>query len=246
MPPSPALLILGVMKDRRYNEEEVAAIFERAADPERTGLRDLPAGEGETLASLQTIAQEVGISPELVVQAARSLDRAGRSTSQTFLGLPIGVGRTVELDWPTSDEAWERLVADLRETFEAGGRIRTEGSFRQWTNGNLQALVEPTEAGHRVRLRTVNGSARSLMVSGLAFLGIAGGVLVAATIAGGFGDTGSLSGIGFITAVGLGMFGVGALRLPAWARRRRIQMAGIAERLTGRAESQLQPGSEDT
>jgi hypothetical protein len=85
------------MSERRYTDEEVATIFERAA------------------------------------------------------GLPIGVGRTVELDRPRSDSDWERLVADLRETFEARGMVRYDGPFRQWTNGNLQALIEPTPSGHRLR-----------------------------------------------------------------------------------------------
>lgn len=53
------------------------------------------------------------------------------------------------------------------------------------------------------------------------------------------GDTGSLGGVAFISAIGLGMFGYGALRLPSWARRRRIQMAVVAERLTLGAKSQL-------
>lgn len=239
-------MILGVMNERRYNEEEVAAIFERAADPERTGLRSLPHGEGMTLASLQGIGQEVGISPELVAQAARSLDRTGRLTSQSFLGLPIGVGRSVELDWPVSDEEWERLVVDLRQTFDAAGRVRTEGPFRQWTNGNLQALVEPTESGHHVRLRTVNGNARGMIVGGLSLLGIAAVGLISTIVESGVGDASSLGGLGFILAIGLGMFGLGALRLPSWARQRRTQMAGIAERLTRRQEARLQPGSDVT
>jgi hypothetical protein len=234
------------MTERRYSEEEVAAIFERAADPQRTRLRELPQGEGMTLASLQGIGREVGISPELVAQAASSLDQAGRLTSRTFLGLPIGVGRVVELDYPHSDEGWESLVVDLRQTFDARGTVRLDGPFRQWTNGNLQALVEPTEAGHRVRLQTINGNSRGLMIGGLALLGIAAVTLVAATVAGGLGDTGSLRDVGFISAIGLGMFGYGALRLPSWARRRRIQMAAVAERLTLGAKSQLARGADIT
>jgi hypothetical protein len=44
--------------------------------------------------------------------------------------------------------------------------------------------------------------------------------------------------LGFLGALGAMMFGVGALRLPGWARLRRRQMEEIAGRLTPVAESQ--------
>src|SRR5918999_400027 len=160
------------MTERRFNEAEVAAILERAAEAQHTGSHQLPSGEGMTLAELQTIGSEVGIDPRLVAQAAHALDRAGRSTSRRFLGLPIGVGRTIDLDRKLTDVEWERLVVDLRDTFDARGTIRQEGSFRQWTNGNLQALLEPTPTGHRLRLRTVKGDAVGWITGGLAMVGI--------------------------------------------------------------------------
>jgi DNA-3-methyladenine glycosylase II len=36
-----------------------------------------------------------------------------------------------------SDDQWDRLVVDLRETFNAAGIVGREGSLRQWRNGNL-------------------------------------------------------------------------------------------------------------
>lgn len=132
------------MTERRYSEAEVTAIFERAAEAQQSARRQLPAGEGMSLAQLQDIGREVGIPSELVDQAARSLEREGQPASRKFLGLPIGVGRTIELGRKLTDEEWERLVVDLRETFDAKGRVRYDGPFREWTNGNLQALLEPT------------------------------------------------------------------------------------------------------
>lgn len=219
------------MTERRYSEEEVAAIFERAAQAQRTARRQLRSGEGEgmTLAELQEIGRDVGLPAELVAEAALSLDRGGRPTSRRFLGLPIGVGRTIELDRRLSEEEWQQLVGDLRETFDARGSIRYDGPFRQWTNGNLQALLEPTPTGHRLRLRTVKGDARGLMTAGLGILGVAAVTLIASLATGGL--AGVPSGIVSLTAIGLGIFGVGALRLPGWARLRRRQMAEVAERL---------------
>jgi hypothetical protein len=218
------------MTDRRYTHEEVAAIFERASEMEHTPLPVSTPAEGATLKALQDIGREVGITPESIATAALSLDQVGRPTSRTFMGFPIGVGRTVEFNRPLSDSDWERLVADLRETFEARGAVKYDGPFRQWTNGNLQALVEPTPTGHRLRLQTVNGNSRTLMTGGLVSVGMATAALIAEAVARGLTDR-SLVRIGFLLMIGLGVFAVGALRLPAWARLRRTQIEGIIARL---------------
>ena len=219
------------MTERRFNEAEVAEIFRKAAEAQHTSQRALPSGEGLTLPELREIAREVGISPDLVDQASRGISPAGIPTSQQFLGLPIGVGRVIELDRKLSDEEWERLVVDMRETFSARGNVRRDGSLRQWTNGNLQALLEPTATGHRVRLRTVKGDARGFIAGGLAMFGTGVAGLGAVLAQGATADPGMLSSLGFLATMGAAMFGVGALRLPGWARLRRRQMHDIAQRL---------------
>jgi hypothetical protein len=210
------------MSERRYSEDEVAAIFEWAAKEQHTGRRQLPPGQGMTLAELQEIGRDVGLPAELVAQGALAIEKGGRPTSRKFLGLPIGVGRTIEFDRRLTDEEWEQLVGDLRQTFDARGHVRYDGPFRQWTDGNLEALLEPTPSGHRLLLRTYKGNARGLMLSGLAVAGI--------TLAMGV-FAGSLAGLGAMVAIGLGIFGVGAAQLPGWARQRRGQMEAVAERL---------------
>src|SRR5574341_837496 len=148
------------MTERRYSEEEVAQIIQRAAENQQSTKHQFAMAEGLTLAELQEIGLDVGISPELVRVAAKYLDATGRRDSRRWFGLPIGVSRTIELDRRLSQSEWERLVIDLRETFDAPGTVRSDGNFKQWTNGNLQALVEPVGTGDRVRLRTVKDDAQ--------------------------------------------------------------------------------------
>ena len=229
------------MTERRYSEEEAAGIFEQAAKAQQGARRSLAPGDGMTLADLKDIGHQVGIPGDLVAQAAKSLDEGGKPASRSLLGFPLGVGRTVEFDRLLTEDEWERLVVDLRETFDARGRLGSEGSFRQWTNGNLQALLEPTATGHRLRLRTVNGNARAFMTIGLAVTAVSTVMLATATMASQFGQ--ALVGTGPILLVGLGMFGLGALRLPGWARRRQRQMEAVAARLTLAARTE--PGAED-
>jgi hypothetical protein len=214
---------------RRFNEAEVDAIFKRATEVQQARQKQLSSGDGMTLAELEEIGREVGIAPELVRQAAMSVQQTASISSRRFLGIPVGVGRTVDLGRQLTEREWERLVIDLRETFDAKGTVKQEGSFRQWTNGNLQALVEPTPSGHRVRLRTMKATALSWMSGGVAISGLGGALAVATSF-----DPAGTPGIGValqLAVAGAAMFGFGALQLPGWMRLRRKQMEQVAERL---------------
>jgi hypothetical protein len=186
-----------------------------------------------TLAEVEAIGREVGITPAVIRQAASSIDRGGQGIARSFLGLPIGVGHVVDLQRKLSDEEWERVVVDLRETFDARGTVRQEGTLRSWSNGNLQALLEPNgTGGHRLRLRTLKGDARAMIGGGLAIFGAGAALLAISSVSGLTEDPGRLVSLVFLQAGGLVMAGLSALRLPGWARLRRRQMEEIAGRLT--------------
>lgn len=224
--------------ERRYSEEEVAAIFERAADAQETAQRGRGASEGLTLAELQEIGTSVGITPAFIARAATTVDYAPSDTRRTtVLGLPLGVERTVELPGTLSDDAWEHLVVDLRTTFRASGTLRQDGSLRQWSNGNLHVLVEPSATGHRLRLRTLSGRAQSGLTGGgsLLAMGLFMMILFAVT------STESVMAIvaGAMMLVGLGMAGSSAIRVSSWARTREQQMEALAARAVALVEEAL-------
>lgn len=219
------------MSERRYDENETAEIFARAAEARPATPRALPSGEGLTLAELQEIGRQAGMSLEQVAEAARALDRPAQPAPARFLGLTIGVGRTVQLDRRLSDAEWERLVVLLRDTFQARGTLRTDGSLRQWTNGNLQVLVEPSGTGDRVRLKTRNGNAQGFMVTGAGLVGFTGLMTLIGAATGVLAQAGYLPSLVPIAAMGLVSFGVGVSRLRGWAVTRQQQMDAIAERL---------------
>jgi len=224
------------MKDeRRYQQDEVSAIFKAAASDRPGSGADGPPGrlspaDGLTLAELQAIGGEVGLASGRIAEAALALDvQRGALPRRTFLGIPIAVGRSVELPRAPSDHEWGVLVAELRETFGARGKEASRGGLRQWNNGNLHAYIEPTLRGHRLRLGTRKGDAPALNVVGL------GGVLMGLfSLASGDGILAALS---FIL-IGAGVFAFNALRLPRWARQREEQMeyiAGRAQAIVGSA-----------
>jgi hypothetical protein len=215
------------MPDRRYNDDEIAEIFQKASEGPQGASLQRSGEEGMTLAELQAIGREVGISPEAVDRAAKSLDVRPRAGTRKFLGLPLGVERTIELGRRLSEEEWERLVVELREVFRARGVVSSSGSFRQWTNGNLQALLEPTATGHRLRLLTRKGNFLVSLALGAAMTSIGIGALITA---GGVGQLATVPDL-LLALFGAGYLANATLRLPRWARLRGQQMEAITTRL---------------
>jgi hypothetical protein len=123
------------MTDRRYDDEEIAEIFRKAAEGPQALLRKAGGSEGMTLAELQDIGREAGLSPEAVESAARSLELRPQAGVRRYLALPIQVERSVELPRKVTEAEWERLVVQLRETFNARGVVSVErivSSVDEW------------------------------------------------------------------------------------------------------------------
>lgn len=215
------------MTERRYSKEEVEQVFASAADAQELGRGSTAGSTGLTLREMQDIGLEAGIAPDAVARAAAGLTRAKPSSvSGTMLGFPIKVGESAELGRRLTDEEWERVVVMLRETFSARGKLDATGSFRQWTNGNLQALLEPGENGHRLRLQTYNQQSRMFMGLGIGFIGVGAASALSAAIGHVF-TADSIASVSGIFVMGAGMFALGAARLPSWARQRRQQMREV-------------------
>lgn len=226
------------MAERRYTEEEIAQIFESATqNPEAR-----PAATGLTLDELQDIGREVGVAPDAVARAAAQLDRhvpqgtrLPAAVTRRELGLPLGVGRAVELPRKLTEAEWEQLVMDLRTTFDAKGRLHVQGSFREWRNGNLRALIEPTPSSERFALQTFKENGRLMMALGVGSM--AGAlVVVALAVAGIRGDAQVLRTAFLMGAAGVGIFGATALKVKSWAQLRRQQIDSVIDRLLSSIE----------
>ena len=98
--------------------------------------------------------------------------------------------------------------------------------MRQWTNGNLHVLLEPTDKGQRLRFGTFNGAAQASIATGLASIGVTAATAIATAISGSLGH--AAPGIAFLGIVGIGMIANGVFRLPRWAKLRGNQMETLA------------------
>lgn len=220
---------------RTYSKDEIAVILQKATEAQEQALRRLPDQQGLTLEELQEIGAEAGIAPEFIVRAAGRLDRpAPQASQQTLAGLPIGVRRTAILPAPLTDDAWGRLVAEVRATFDASGKVQQAGPLREWRNGNLKVILEPDGDTQRLRMQTVNANSRSLIGSGLVFTLFAAGLLAVWAF---MGDSGLLAGPVFLAVMAAAMLGFAAFTLPSWSRTRAEQMEALAERATELAAS---------
>lgn len=227
-------------QERKYGEDEVGEIFALATTAGEASPPALSDQDGLTLGELQEVGREVGLAPERVAEAAATLDARGATLPRrTLLGSPVSVGRVVDLPRAATDREWSFLVAELRETFGAKGEVTAHGDVREWTNGNLHAVLEETEAGHRLRLGSHKGSAMEVLVLGFAGLGMALLLITALVSKGKVGM--ELLFPAFFAVAGGGALASNLLRLPKWAGERERQMDHIA----GRARALLTPPPED-
>lgn len=233
--------------ERQFSDEEVAEIFRHATrqggrEPgSRAPGEDPPAGTTSrdlTLREIQEIGEEVGISREVVARSAAALDTGmgGGEVTRRALGVPLAVSRTVELARPLTDPEWERLVVDLRQTFHARGVIRDQGSFREWSNGNLHAMLEPVGDGERFRIgsRRSAGEFPIYMGAALILFAVLLGVITLIT---GAPLAEVIRQSGILALVGGMGFGFGTVALRRWAGERMEQMDAITERVALMAAS---------
>ena len=105
------------MPDRTYTEEEVAALFQRAAELQvERGRRPTGAGTGLSFDELLGIAADSGLDPQLLRHAAHEMDakrgartlRKGKSGSESYAEYSFA-GRLDDL-------AVEDIIAELKNT----------------------------------------------------------------------------------------------------------------------------------
>jgi hypothetical protein len=221
--------------DRRFSEEEMRAVFARAAERQRRA-EVVDAGSGLSLAEMQEVAAAAGIDPTHVAAAVAELAAAPEPRNQ-FAGVPVQVTRVRRLPVQVSDEGWARIVAELRRTFDEDGIAGQLGRIREWNavgRGPRRDLatrlaLEPDGDGARVTLRqsardfafgfTLAGGIMtfmSLMFTTLASLGVDNELWIPAGIMGGMA-------LLFLGSLQLGM--------RMWARRQERRFEALLDRI---------------
>lgn len=138
--------VVGGGGTRRFTDRELALVLKKASEIEESETPD--PGRGLSLADLEEIAREVGISPRAISEAVQSLERE-RALGSPLRGSPL-VRRAVRAVPVELDEATiSRLIRLVDErTHGAGAVSEALGSVR-WTSSerlkNTQVSITPQQ-----------------------------------------------------------------------------------------------------
>jgi hypothetical protein len=201
---------------RRYSDEEVRRLLERAAELETQGASVPAKVKGPTLAELEAIASEAGINPALVRQAATELDSptggfpAVAPDVSGALGAPLSFTLERTVPGEVSVSVLERLVPHIQRVAEGVGHPSLLGRTLSWQSESPQKLrvLQVSVSVGRGETRLSIEERYSNMAQNL-FGGIMGGGGVGVGMGVGFGvGLGALGSVAF--AVGFPVLALGA------------------------------------
>jgi hypothetical protein len=215
------------MPERRYSHEDVQRILASAAEADAVLGPGADDG-GLTLADIQRIGAEAGLTAASITAAAAALDRAPRTVgTPRLLWMRTGVSRTVTLPRSLDDTSWRYLAAYVRETFDATGREEERPGQHEWRNGNLRIVLESLDQGALLQMTTHRGNAHAL--------GRVAGWLLVSSAAIETGTAFSAQGIhvaGAAVVLGAGSAAataIGIFQLRGWTARRTAQFDAVAQ-----------------
>jgi hypothetical protein len=173
----------GRRAERRYTDEEVRRLLQRASELESQSPRLPTPADGPTLRDLEVIAAEAGLDPALLRKAAHELDgaRTGAPPAAGGGSMFLGAPHTVEYERVVPGEAPSGLLEALLPLIQraAGGMGQPSlmGRTLTWTSSDPQrtSILQVSVSVRRGETRIVVQE-RFGNLAGALFGGIMGGV----------------------------------------------------------------------
>ncbi len=142
---------------RLFSEKDVSRVLKRAtelqeAEGPAAGAADVA---GLSLEDLQQIAAEVGIDPHHLAAAVAELDQEdGTADRFHWLGAPTSLELDRVFEGEVSEDQWEKMVEEIRESFGLVGSTGHVGRSYEWTHesSEQQAHVRVTSSGGQTRV----------------------------------------------------------------------------------------------
>jgi len=211
--------------NQKFTDEQMALILKRAA--ERQALGGDPT---HSLESIQEVARQVGIDPQLIADAAATL---GTSSGRSLLGSPSAyrTSRRVTGTPRTIDQA--AILATIRDRLPVAGEARKVGDGFEWHSGPADnktvVAVSPGDGATMVRIDVRQLGPKAIAYLGGGIVGMFAGVISAALWHG--------PGVA-VGAAALGASLAGARGIWNWhADRRDQQMYALADALADQIET---------
>ncbi len=142
----PGLADPATSDERRYSDEEVRNLLAQASDLEKDGSVFLARTDGPTLLELEAIAEEAGINPLAVREAARGMEieAPGRPFSSVkpkgFLGAPVTIRIKRVVPGEAGKEALQALTPILERASEGLGEPLIQGRTLTCHSTNKDSL----------------------------------------------------------------------------------------------------------
>ena len=189
-------------QEEHYSEKALSRILKRAAELEvKTGKAER--SSGYSLAEIESIASEAGISTESIRSAAAELAGSEHGVLQAFLGSSLNPEERYSLDTTGNEDLVQRLASDLPSILPAGS-IRGSHDHLHWQSEGIDTYRSGRILSLDLRL---NRDGRLIVIAraqlGTAAAGLFGGIM---------------GGLGIGAGVGIGVgVGIGALGSPLFA-----------------------------
>jgi hypothetical protein len=142
--------------DASLSQEEVAAIVRRAGELQQVNGSATSEGGRLTLAEVRRSAEELGLSSELIEQAAQEIRTKGLPQRRSFWGGPWRTDLTATVDATFAEEDHADLVEVIRDASGRLGEAVPAGNAFEWTSSSpdtLHASVRAVPEGVRVRVK---------------------------------------------------------------------------------------------
>ncbi len=167
---------------RRYNDQEVGLILQKALEPRREAQQLEVDGGGLSLDQIKEIAAEVGIEPARIELAAASLVEPTPASPNLYVGIPTTIQFQTTLEGISVEELdHSEILAVIRAVMGRHGRVGSEFGSLEWEAkdalGARYVSLMPAKEGVRIR---VMGNFRDGMLVSVAGVG---GVTFAASSA---------------------------------------------------------------
>lgn len=142
--------------DSSLSQEEVAAIVRRAGELQQANGTSAPDGGTLTLAEVRRSAEELGLSPALIEQAAAEIRTKGVPQRRSFWGGPSQSDLIAIVPATLTEDDHADLIEVIRDACGRLGEAVPTGTAFEWTSSSpdtLHASVRAVPEGVRVRVK---------------------------------------------------------------------------------------------
>ncbi|HSM16410.1 MAG TPA: hypothetical protein VK845_05350 [Gemmatimonadales bacterium] len=119
--------------DRRFTDQEVALVLQRAAEIEERRATTA-GGRGLTLGELRDIAREVGLSPEVIDEAVASVRGGVRLSTRSLLGAALSAKAARGVRGRLEEDDLQRLIGVIEDRVDAAGTVTEALGTVRWTS----------------------------------------------------------------------------------------------------------------